>query len=546
MYTMKVDAAMTFQVKLPAGRVVSMTNGASSERKTLRSFLLASPRISGLLVALFALAAWLEPTLWPRNLLERALSLGIVLAFGYAIGGLFGLAGMWLWKTLGLPRPGDKSGRWLVAAATAVVAVTALLFWQARQGELVFVVGATQPSVVEGLLLIGLATTVAVALVLVGRGLFWSVYQLDGWMAGRMPGWMAHLAAAAVIVAVALLTMVVGANALTEANRDIVDGPELTATPQQVSLSATFPSAAGWDPSGLDEARRFSELGGLTSVVVLHDGRVVAEWGDTSLVTDVRSVRKSIVSALYGIAIERGLIDASATLAELDIDDVPALTEQERQATIEHVITARSGIYHPSIRDDDIEGRPPRGSSAPGAAFYYNNWDFNTAGGIFEEVTGLSLGKALLEWIAIPIGMEDFTEEHVLYESSVESRFPAFRMLLSTRDLARFGLLMGQNGVWNGQQVISAEWIERSTAPHSVRADGVGYAHMWWTDGDAFFASGSGGQRVYIEPASGLVIVVKVNTGQGLAARLLWDEYGPNQTYGEFRDLVALIVAATP
>ena len=290
--------------------------------------------------------------------------------------------------------------------------------------------------------------------------------------------------------------------------------------------------------------RRWRALdAGTTAVVVLDDGQVVAEWGDTSLVSDVHSVRKSIVSVLYGIAIEQGVIDPSATLAQLGIDDVPPLTDQERQATIDDMLASRSGIYHSSVTDDDEADRPERGSHRPGEYFYYNNWGFNAAGGIFEELTGKTLGSAFSEWIAQPIGMQDFQEGNVTYESSHESRFPAYRFRISTRDLARFGLLLQQEGRWESQQIVSAAWIEESTEPHSTVRDQIGYADMWWTDGPAFFASGTGGQRVYIDPTSDLVIVVKVNTGQG-PTRALWWDFGPNITYGQFTELVALLNSA--
>ena len=122
----------------------------------------------------------------------------------------------------------------------------------------------------------------------------------------------------------------------------------------------------------------------------------------------MHSVRKSIVSVLYGIAIERGLVDQTATLAELGIDDEPPLTAQERSATIDHILASTSGIYHESVRDDDADGHPEPGSHSPGEQFHYNNWGFNAAGGIIEGLIGMTLGEAFQEWIARPIGMQDF------------------------------------------------------------------------------------------------------------------------------------------
>ena len=134
----------------------------------------------------------------------------------------------------------------------------------------------------------------------------------------------------------------------------------------------------------------------------------------------------------------------------------------------------------------------------------------------------------------------------VIYASTKESRFPAYGFLVSTRDLARFGLLMEQDGRWEGQRIVPAAWIEESTKPHSNVSGTLGYAHLWWTDGSAFYASGTGGQRIYIDPASDLVIAVKVNTGQGLVSKGLWYFYGPDIGYTQFTELVALVNSAAP
>ena len=142
---------------------------------------------------------------------------------------------------------------------------------------------------------------------------------------------------------------------------DIIHGPDLTPTAAEISLTASFRPASGWSANALADAREWANGAGATAVIVLDNGQVVAEWGDTSLVSDIHSVRKSIVSVLYGIAIERGLIDRSATLDKLGIDDVPPLADRERLASIDHILASTSGIYHASVRDEDEAGRPERG-----------------------------------------------------------------------------------------------------------------------------------------------------------------------------------------
>ncbi|HJN52428.1 MAG: serine hydrolase [Pseudomonadales bacterium] len=177
--------------------------------------------------------------------------------------------------------------------------------------------------------------------------------------------------------------------------------------------------ADGWPEDRLMPAfARAEEIGSL-GVVVIHQGQVVLEWGDTAKVTDSHSVRKSILSVLIGIAVHRQLMDLERTLEQMGIDDKnPPLTTAERQATVEDLLTARSGVYHPYVGDEEGNSPAP-GSHAPGTYFYYNNWDFNTLGAIFERETGHTIGQAFREWIAEPIGMQDYREEHVIYE-----RFP--------------------------------------------------------------------------------------------------------------------------
>ncbi len=102
------------------------------------------------------------------------------------------------------------------------------------------------------------------------------------------------LLALAVLVAVVLLAGV----AIYLTNRDIINGPSLSATSEDLSLTASLGTASGWSDDELGNALAWADDAGATAVVVLDDGQVVAEWGDTSLVSDVHSVRKSIVSVL--------------------------------------------------------------------------------------------------------------------------------------------------------------------------------------------------------------------------------------------------------
>ena len=148
------------------------------------------------------------------------------------------------------------------------------------------------------------------------------------------------------------------------------------------------PAAAGWSADRLKDTEAWSQKIGTTALMVVHRGRVVAQWGDTAAKTPPASVRKSLVSALFGNAIERGGIDLKQTLAELGIDDnEPSLSAEEKTATVRDLLEARSGVYHAALYETPSMAarRPARASHPPGTFWYYNNWDFNTLGAIYER-----------------------------------------------------------------------------------------------------------------------------------------------------------------
>lgn len=319
---------------------------------------------------------------------------------------------------------------------------------------------------------------------------------------------------------------------------ELLRGPELSAPPPELSLKSEFPPPSGWSEALVANTRAYADSLASSAVVVLLDGQVVAEWGRTHQRSSVHSIRKSLVGALYGIAADRGLIDLDDTLAELGIDDIdPPLTGQERSARLVDLLTSRSGIYHPSIKDDNGP-YPDPGTHRPDEAFVYNNWSFNALGGIFERLTGLKMGEAFDQWIARPIGMEDFRSEDVLYFEGPESVFPAYRFWMSARDLARFGQLYLDRGRWGGQQVVPEAWVGRSFQRHSDAWSGIGYGYMWWIMPDSsYMATGTGGQKLRIYPHRDLVLVNRVYTGSGLE-RLIWWIWGGTVDNSDINELL--------
>jgi CubicO group peptidase (beta-lactamase class C family) len=284
---------------------------------------------------------------------------------------------------------------------------------------------------------------------------------------------------------------------------------------------------AGWSTQKLAAARAYAAADSThtSAVMIVQGGEVVDQWGDIDKKISSYSVRKSLLSALYGIYSAAGVIDINQTLEQLGIDDSPdPLTKQEKQARVVDLLRARSGVYHAVDFETEsmAKGRPPRGSHPPGTYWYYNNWDFNVLGAIFEKKTGLKIGEAFYQRIAKPLGMQDFQPDDVYYFGGPFSIYQAYHFEMTARDMARFGLLYLRHGRWNGKQIVPAAWVEKSShASEMVQSDGAdhgGYEYLWWVDyGGVHFpevslpgiysARGNGAHYIFIIPTLDMVIV---------------------------------------
>ncbi|MBJ6765067.1 serine hydrolase [Myxococcaceae bacterium JPH2] len=333
----------------------------------------------------------------------------------------------------------------------------------------------------------------------------------------------------------------------------VVAYPRVRAGPQNVSAVELLPAEVT-DPTSVRRA-----LDGLpaetpfAAFTALKGERLIARWGQVDLPINTHSVRKSLLSGLYGIAVQKGLIRLNQTLEELGIDDAKApLTQVEKHATVKDLLMARSGIYLEAAGEVKgmKDGRPQRGSHAPGSYFYYNNWDFNVLGVIFERQTGMSIGQALFEWLATPLGMKTFRPEHVIYEQPRYSEHRQFVIFMSAEDLARFGALYAHQGRWGGQQLIPAAWIAESTASLS-RATGQwpfdAYGYLWWVDQDdgVVWADGWGGQFMIVDARNDVTVVSRTDTGRSLLQMGLFMALGQDGSRKDHQQLHHWMVQAT-
>lgn len=321
------------------------------------------------------------------------------------------------------------------------------------------------------------------------------------------------------------------------------------------------PESQDFSSEKLDSLGLFLDKAGSSSLLILKDGNVVYEWGNTQNKHTVHSIRKALINSLYGIYVSDGTIDTTATLKQLKIDDIaPSLTESERTATIADLLKSRSGIYHYSAATNEamIDQMPERGMHKPNEAYFYNNWDFNVLGYILEEATDKSIYDLFYEQIAKPLGMQYANNYVSIYAKNenesipqtdgfyqydkTKSKYPAYHFRLSARDLALYGQLYLNKGMWNGQQIVPKEWIEQSTKAHSVynKNYGIAYGMLWNVlmktesrESKSFFHTGVGIHMLGIYPASDVVLIHRVDTE---------NDYRFNQ--GDFYKMISLVWSA--
>lgn len=268
------------------------------------------------------------------------------------------------------------------------------------------------------------------------------------------------------------------------------------------------------------------------SVLILKDGKLVFEeyfyeYSKTKL-HEMRSATKSLVSALTGIAIDKGLIkDVNETVLSFFPEyTLKNLTEDKRQITIKNLLTNQSGL------DCDVSNPKSEGNETtmnysddwvkftldlpmvdvPGGRGMYCSGNPITLGKIIEKATKMTLPDFAKETLFKDIGIKNFKWNFKPDMSSAET---FCQIYLTPRDMAKFGLLYLNKGIWNDKQVISKEWVNESLTKQSV-VQGVNYGYLWWikyleVSGTKYYgkaAQGNGGQKIYIWENQNMVTVI--------------------------------------
>jgi CubicO group peptidase (beta-lactamase class C family) len=277
-------------------------------------------------------------------------------------------------------------------------------------------------------------------------------------------------------------------------------------------------------PAALESAAKpASQLARLRSLAVSHKGTIVLEryfnGARAAQAANIKSASKSVISALVGIAVSRGLIKSvdqkiGDYFPELATDPEP----RKREITIEDLLTMRSGLESTSGRNYGAWVQSPNWVrfvlrrpliDEPGTRVEYSTGSSHLLSAIVTKAAKVStwqfaqealakpLGFALAKWTADPQGIY----------------FGGNEMSMTPRQMIRFGELYLNDGKVGGQQVLAKSWIDRTRVPRgrsrwgSDREYGYGFWIRPFAGHDSYYAWGYGGQFIFIIPGKDLVIV---------------------------------------
>jgi CubicO group peptidase (beta-lactamase class C family) len=268
------------------------------------------------------------------------------------------------------------------------------------------------------------------------------------------------------------------------------------------------------------------------SVLIIKDGKLVFEeyfyeYNRNSF-QELRSATKSFISALTGIAIEKGFIKSKN---ETVLSYFPEYTfsnnsDAKKQITIEHLLTNQSGLDC-DISNDKSEGNETKMSNSddwikftldlpmvdtPGGKGMYCSGNPITLGRIIEKTAKQSLPEFAKKNLFSPLNITNFKWNFKPDKSSAET---FCQLYLRPRDMTKFGLLYLNNGNWNENQIIPSDWVQQSLTKHST-IQGVDYGYLWWlkyldAGGVRYYgkaAQGNGGQKIYIWEKQNMVTVI--------------------------------------
>lgn len=275
--------------------------------------------------------------------------------------------------------------------------------------------------------------------------------------------------------------------------------------------------------------------------LILHRGRLVAEWGDTGQVDLTFSVAKSYLSILAALALDRGLIGGLDEPVGRTVDDGGFGPPHNDAITWRHLLQQTSE-WEGTLWDkpDQIDryrtvgGRPaegkkgdPRPLRAPGEYWEYNDVRINRLSLALLRVWRRPLPEVFDELVMQPIGASRDWEWVGYRNSWVEidgRRMQSVSggshwgggVFIHARDQARVGLMIAQGGVWNGHRIVSEARVAEMRVPCPLYRN---YGLLWWLNTDrglypnasaaSFYARGAGGNITWIDPDNEIVAVMR-------------------------------------
>lgn len=299
---------------------------------------------------------------------------------------------------------------------------------------------------------------------------------------------------------------------------------------------AHFAKTNEWDQDTIQSLQAYLlQANHIDAFIAIDKEEEIFSFGETDKLINLHSARKPLISLLIGIAQDKGLIALDETLGEIGISEHGIeLTDLEKSATIRNLLMARSGVYIDADAQPDMDKkRPRRGQYKPGEYYYYNNFDFNALATILHIKTGMSYEQCLYSWLAVPLEMQEFHIENVVYGtpfSTIKTQHPAYKTWMSARDLAKIGSMISQKGIWKGTRIVSEAWIKESTKPYHIFPEEDrnwpkdAYSYLWAIDTQHgnIWGSGYGGQFLMIDTTNQLSLVQRHYTGNSILSQGLY------------------------
>ncbi|MGE5140760.1 MAG: serine hydrolase, partial [Rudaea sp.] len=265
-----------------------------------------------------------------------------------------------------------------------------------------------------------------------------------------------------------------------------------------------------------------SESLAVHSVTVVRHGYIVldAYWYPyrPGLKHELESCTKSVMSALTGIAIDRGYIHGvDSRVADLLAMQLPADTDPRKSdIALKHLLTMSSGLEWSGGGDKDSTSEmeasqdwpgyvlSQQPDSDPGPTWSYNNGAVHVLSAILQKASGKTSLQLARESLFGPLGITD-----VGWVSDPQGTTIGFGGLrLTPRDMAKLGLLYLRGGVWDGRQIVSRSWVQSSTSLQMPSDWFTGYGYLWFMIGPGVYgAYGSGDQFIFVAPSRDLVVV---------------------------------------